>query len=108
MTRPRRNLARCVRIFVSGEAITDDTIRHDEICGHFVNCNKGNPVAFSNMKESAVTDELREELERQRGTKMTFQELEAQKISFVYGNAPQADKGTKASVKKSLELAELA
>lgn len=77
-------------------------------CGYFVNCNKGKPVAFSSQKEGAMTDELREELERHRGTKMTFRELEAQKISFVYGNAPRADKGTKASVKKSLELAELA
>jgi len=54
-----------------------------------------------------MNDELRKELDRLKDTKMTPEELEAQKISFVYGNAPEEDKGTKASVRRSLELADL-
>jgi hypothetical protein len=53
-----------------------------------------------------MNEELRRELDRLKDNKMSPEELEAQKISFVFGNAPKEDKGTKASVRKSLELAE--
>jgi hypothetical protein len=54
-----------------------------------------------------MNEELRKELDGLKGKKMSPEELEAQKISFVYGNAPKEDKGTKASVRRSLELADL-
>lgn len=55
-----------------------------------------------------MNEELRKELDKQKGTKMSAKEMTAQRISFVYGNAPKEDKGTKASVKKSLETADIA
>lgn len=52
-----------------------------------------------------MTEELKRELQRTRGRVMTPAEIEAQRVSFVYGNAPSDDHGTKETVKKSLELA---
>ena len=63
------------------------------------------PIKGKEMRR--MSEELRKELDRLKDTKMTPDELEAQKISFVYGNAPKEDRGTKASVRRSLELADL-
>jgi len=49
-----------------------------------------------------MTEELRKELERLKGSKMPASELDAQRISFVYGNAETKDKGTKETVRRSL------
>jgi hypothetical protein len=54
-----------------------------------------------------MNEELRKELDKLKGTRMSVKETAAQRISFVYGNAEKEDKGTKASVKKSLETAAL-
>ncbi len=51
-----------------------------------------------------MTEELKAELERVKNRKMTPAEIEEQRISFVYGNAPKDDNGTKETVKKSLEM----
>lgn len=53
-----------------------------------------------------MTEELRIAIEALRGRRMTPIELEAQRISFAFGNAPSQDKGTKESVKKTA-LAEM-
>lgn len=52
-----------------------------------------------------MSEELAKELKRVKGRGMTPAEIEAQRVSFVYGNAPADDHGTKETVKKSLELA---
>jgi len=49
---------------------------------------------------------LREAINRTKGRPMTVAELNAQRVSFVYGNAPKEDKGTKAAVRRSLSRAE--
>jgi hypothetical protein len=49
-----------------------------------------------------MTEELREALEAMKGQKMSPAEIDAQRISFVYGNAPKEDKGTKDTVRRSL------
>lgn len=49
-----------------------------------------------------MTDELRQALKRFDGTTMSASEFEAQRLSFVYGNAPAEDKGTKDEVRRSL------
>lgn len=46
-----------------------------------------------------MTDELRKALEALKGHKMSPAELDAQRISFAYGNAPKEDKGTKEAVR---------
>lgn len=51
-----------------------------------------------------MSDELTKELQRLKGHQMTPEEIEAQRVSFVYGNAPSDDRGTKETVRKSLEL----
>lgn len=51
-----------------------------------------------------MTNELEKELQRIRGREMTPAEVEAQRVSFVYGNAPADDHGTKETVRRSLEL----
>ncbi|MGY4395829.1 hypothetical protein ACVWZA_000990 [Sphingomonas sp. UYAg733] len=53
-----------------------------------------------------MTDELRAALEALKGHKMLPAELDAQRISFAYGNAPKEDKGTKEAVRLA-SLAEL-
>ncbi len=55
-----------------------------------------------------MSEELRRALESIKGHKMSARELDAQRISFVYGNAAQEDQGTKESVRRSLNLAEFA
>lgn len=55
-----------------------------------------------------MSEELRRALESIRGHKMTAEERDAQRISFVYGNAPAEDQGTKESVRRALDLAEYA
>lgn len=52
-----------------------------------------------------MTEELKKELQRVKGREMTPAEVEAQRVSFVYGNASGDDHGTKETVRKSLELA---
>lgn len=52
-----------------------------------------------------MTKELEEQLQRVKGREMSPAEVEAQRVSFVYGNAPADDHGTKETVRKSLELA---
>lgn len=52
-----------------------------------------------------MTEELARELERVRGREMSPSEIETQRVSFVYGNAPGDDYGTKATVRRSLEVA---
>lgn len=49
-----------------------------------------------------MTEELRKALDALKGQKMSASELEAQRLSFVYGNAPKEDKGTKAEVRRAL------
>lgn len=46
-----------------------------------------------------MTDELKNALKALEGHKMTPAELDAQRISFAYGNAPKEDKGTKEAVR---------
>lgn len=46
-----------------------------------------------------MTDELRQALEALKDHKMSAAELDAQRISFAYGNAPKEDKGTKEAMK---------
>ncbi len=53
-----------------------------------------------------MTKELEQELQRVKGREMSPAEIEEQRISFVYGNAPADDHGTKETVRKSLELVE--
>lgn len=52
-----------------------------------------------------MTEELKKELQRVKGREMLPAEIEAQRVSFVYGNAPSDDHGTKETVRRSLEIA---
>jgi len=54
-----------------------------------------------------VTDELKKELAKMNGRKMSAAEIDAQRVSFAYGNAPKEDKGTKASVRRALRSAQV-
>lgn len=49
-----------------------------------------------------MTEELRQRLEQLKGRPMPSTEFEAQRLSFIYGNAPEEDKGTKEDVRRSL------
>ena len=49
-----------------------------------------------------MTEELRRALDALKGKKMSAEELDAQRTSFVYGNAPKEDRGTKDDVRKAL------
>jgi len=49
-----------------------------------------------------MTDELRKALDALKGQKMTPAEMEAQRLSFVYGNAPKEDKADKETVRRYL------
>jgi len=49
-----------------------------------------------------MTRELRQALNRLKGTAMSAAEFDAQRLSFVYGNAPVEDKGSKDDVRRSL------
>lgn len=53
-----------------------------------------------------MTDELKQALAALKGHKMSPAELEDQRISFAYGNAPKEDKGTKEAVRRA-SLAEV-
>lgn len=53
-----------------------------------------------------MTDELKKALDALKGHKMSEHELNEQRISFAYGNAPKEDKGTKEAVKRA-SLAEV-
>lgn len=55
-----------------------------------------------------MTEELRTALAKVKGRDMTAAELDAQRISFAYGNAPEEDNGTKESVTRSLREARVA
>lgn len=55
-----------------------------------------------------MSDELRKALESLKGYVMSAEELEAQRISFVFGNGSSDDHDTKESVKKAIESAEMA
>jgi hypothetical protein len=51
-----------------------------------------------------MDEKLTKELERLKGHVMTPAEIAAQRESFVYGNAPGDDRGTRETVRRSLEL----
>jgi hypothetical protein len=53
-----------------------------------------------------MSEKLARELERVRGRGMSATEVDAQRISFVYGNAPSDDLGTKETVRRALEVVE--
>jgi hypothetical protein len=53
-----------------------------------------------------MNEQLRKLIERLKGRVMTQADIEAQRVSFVYGNAPGDDRGTRETVRKSLELEE--
>jgi len=53
-----------------------------------------------------MSEELKKALAALEGHKMTPAELDAQRISFAYGNAPKEDKGTKEAVRRA-SMAEL-
>ncbi|WP_158512668.1 hypothetical protein [Sphingobium sp. SYK-6] len=55
-----------------------------------------------------MTEELRKALDSLKGYRMSQAELDAQRISFVYGNAPSKGNDTKESVKKAIDLAQMA
>ena len=55
-----------------------------------------------------MTKELQDALESLKGHRMSQQELDAQRVSFVYGNAPSKGNDTKESVKKAVDLAQMA
>ncbi len=51
---------------------------------------------------------LRALIAKARKHKMTRKELEAQQVSFAYGNAPKASKTTKKSVRAALRFTSVA
>lgn len=53
-----------------------------------------------------MTEELKKALNALKGHKMSAAEMDAQRISFAYGNAPKEDKGTKEAVRRA-SLAEV-
>jgi hypothetical protein len=55
-----------------------------------------------------MTEELRKALEALKGHKMSAAELDAQRVSFVYGNSPSKGNDTKESVKRAIDLAQMA
>lgn len=55
-----------------------------------------------------MSEELREALEGLKGYRMSQEELDAQRISFVYGNGSSDDNDTKESVKRAIDLAQMA
>lgn len=59
-------------------------------------------------EEPPMSEELKRALESIKGHRMTADERDAQRISFVYGNASAEDQGTKESVRRALDLAEYA
>lgn len=55
-----------------------------------------------------MSEELKKALDSIKGYKMSPDELDAQRISFVYGNGASDDQGTKETVRRSLKNAEFA
>jgi hypothetical protein len=55
-----------------------------------------------------MSEELKKALESLKDYRMSHEEIEAQRISFVYGNAPEQENGTKESVRRSIDMAEFA
>ena len=53
-----------------------------------------------------MSDELSRALEGVRNHRMSRAELEEQRVSFVYGNAPADDTGDKESIRRALHLAQ--
>lgn len=53
-----------------------------------------------------MDEKLAKELDRLKKHVMTPAEIAAQRESFVYGNAPGDDRGTRETVRRSLELEE--
>ena len=51
-----------------------------------------------------MDEKLAKELDRLKGHVMSPAEIAAQRESFVYGNAPGDDRGTRETVRRSLEL----
>lgn len=49
-----------------------------------------------------MSDKLAELVESIRGYKMTPEEVSEQRVSFVYGNAPQRDNSTKEQVRQAV------
>jgi hypothetical protein len=54
-----------------------------------------------------MSEELQRALESIKGHRMNAEEREAQRVSFVYGNASSKDNGTKEAVVRALDLAEV-
>ncbi len=55
-----------------------------------------------------MSEELRLALESLKDYKMSQAEMDAQRISFVYGNASSNDHGTRESVERAIDMAEMA
>lgn len=58
------------------------------------------------LGDRTMTEELKQALEKLQGKPMPAAEFEAQRLSFVYGNAPVEDHGTKEDIKRSLTEAD--
>lgn len=54
-----------------------------------------------------MSEELLAALESVKGYRMTREELDAQRVSFVYGNAPEEENSTRESVERAVDLAEM-
>lgn len=52
-----------------------------------------------------MSEELKMALESLKDYRMSQEELEAQRVSFVYGNSASDSNDTKESVKKAIDLA---
>jgi len=55
-----------------------------------------------------MSEDLKEALESLKNHRMSQAELDAQRVSFVYGNGSSDDNDTKESVKRAIENAEMA
>jgi len=55
-----------------------------------------------------MSEELRQALESLKDHRMSQEELDAQRISFVYGNSASRGNDTKESVKRAIDLGEIA
>lgn len=54
-----------------------------------------------------MSEELRKALESVKGYQMNQKELDAQRVSFVFGNAPAEENSTKESVQRAVDLAQI-
>jgi hypothetical protein len=55
-----------------------------------------------------MSEELRKALESVKGYQMSREEIDAQRVSFVYGNAPAEENSTREAVERAVNLAEIA